>query len=142
MLVHLPIAMVFTVLLLDWGRWIFGRDRLLEADFWGGTTPLLILALIGGGAAVITGLQAEEGIPVETPIIHELVEAHELSAFIVTGTLALLTFWRIALRGAFPRKLSFVYLFLLIAVAAVISYGAYFGGLMVYSHGVGVDRPL
>lgn len=136
-IVHFPIALSVLAAALDLGRWIFDRERLLAANFWGGTTPLLIVALLGAIAAIATGLAAE---PEDTTeIVHELIEAHELMAFVSTGLLATLSFWRIGLRGAFPRKAGFLYLILLLALAVVISFGSYFGGQMVFTHGVGVD---
>lgn len=139
--VHFPIALIVVVLCLDAGRWIFDREELLKSGFWSGTTPLLILALLGAALAVITGLDAETGV-VKSPAIHDLVEAHELAAFITSGLLATLTFWRVSLRGAFPQRAGIVYLLVLLLTAVVVGYGAYFGSLLVYSHGVGVDRPL
>ncbi|HWO55944.1 MAG TPA: DUF2231 domain-containing protein [bacterium] len=136
-IVHFPIALVMVVMLLDIGRWIFDRENLLRAGFWAGSTPLLILALCGALAAVASGLAAE---PENTGgVVHDLLAAHEIMAFVSTGLLATLTFWRVGLRGAFPRKAGFLYLFLVLAAAVVVGYGAYFGGQMVYSHGVGVD---
>lgn len=136
-IVHFPIALAVVVMLWDIGRWIFDRENLLRAGFWGGTTPLLIIAFCGALAAVATGLAAE---PEDASgVVHGLLEAHETMAFIGTGLLATLTFWRVGLRGAFPRKAGFLYLFLVLAAVVVVGYGAYFGGQMVYSHGVGVD---
>ncbi len=98
---------------------------------------MLLVALPGAIAAVASGLQAE---PSETSdVVHELIEAHELLAFAATGLLAALTFWRVGLRGAFPRKAGFLYLVAILATAVVIGFGAYFGGQMVFTHGVGVD---
>jgi uncharacterized membrane protein len=136
-IVHFPVALVVVVLLFDWGRWIFARERLLEAGFWGGSSPLLIVALIGACVSVATGLIAESGAP-KNEAISELIESHEMAAFIVTGGLALLALWRISLRGMFPRRWPILYLLLLTAVTVVIGYGAYLGGIMVYGHGAGV----
>lgn len=141
MLVHFPIALVLAALVFDWGRWIFAREKLTTAGFWGGSTPLLLLALIGAGAAIVTGLIAEDGAP-KSEIVHELIESHETAAFVVASGVALLSLWRIALRGAFPRKWPVLYLVLLMAVTVVLGYGAYFGGLMVYAHGVGVNTGI
>lgn len=136
-IVHFPIALTMVAAIYDVGRWIFDRERLLNAGFWGGSSPLLILALVGAIAAVASGLNAE---PSETsPVVHELIEAHELLAFIATGLLTALCLWRIGLRGTFPRKAGFTYLVLLVTVAVVIGFGSYFGGQMVFTHGVGVD---
>src|SRR3989304_2147762 len=140
-LAHFPVALVVVALLFDWGRWVFAGGRLLGAEFWGGTTPLLVAALIGVGLSVATGLIAEESAP-KSEIVGELIEAHETAAFVVAGGLALLTFWRIAVRGRFPRKWPFLYLALLMVVAVVLGYGAYLGGVMVYSHGAGVSLGL
>lgn len=137
--VHFPIAFVAAAVIMDWGRWIFDRERLLTADFWGGSTPILVLAFVGMALSILTGLGAEEGVAT-TAAIHDLLEAHETAAFAAGTGLAILTFWRIGLRGRFPRRMALLYLALLLLVAVVIGYGAYFGGLMVYSHGVGVDR--
>lgn len=136
--VHFPIAMIVICLLLDWGRWIFDRDRLLGAGFWGGSTPLLVIALLGAIGAVTTGLIAEPGDDA-TPIVKQLVETHQTLAFITSGLLALLVFWRLGLRGRFPQRLQFLYLVLLLVLATVVGYGAYFGGQMVFTHGVGVS---
>ena len=136
--VHFPIALVVLVLLLDWGRWIFDRDRLTAAGFWSGTTPILIFALVGAAVAVISGLAAEE-VALKVGIDHELIEQHELAAFLAGGGLAVLTFWRIALRGGFPPRYHWAYLSLLLIVAVIVGYGAYVGGLMVYGSGVPFD---
>lgn len=133
--VHFPIALIVLVLLLDWGRWLFDRDRLLVAGFWGGTTPILIAALIGAGVAVVSGLSAEH-LAVKVGISKDLIDQHELAAFLAAGGIALLAFWRISLRGEFPENYRYLYLVLLLIVAGIVGYGAYIGGLMVYGHGV------
>ena len=135
-IVHFPVALTVVAALYDVGRWIFDREQLLSSGFWSGSTPLLILAMLGAFAAVATGLIAEPIDPGNE--VHELIESHQLLAFIATGLLATLTFWRIGLRGTFPRKAGFLYLLLLIAAAVVVGYGAYLGGQMVFQHGVGV----
>jgi uncharacterized membrane protein len=137
LVVHFPVALVVAALLIDWGRWLFDRPRLLNAGFWGGTTPLLILALLTAAVAFFTGLSVEENAG-HIAGAHELVESHELSAFLFTAGLAVLAFWRIAVRGAFPRKNQIVYLVLLLVVAVIAGYAAYLGGTMVFEHGVGV----
>ncbi len=136
-LVHFPIALTVAAMMFDVGRWIFDREHLLTAGFWGGTTSLLLLALLGALASVATGLNAEPANASEA--VHDLVEAHETLAFIATGLLAILSFWRVGLRGGFPRKAGFLYLALLLGLTVVLGYGSYFGGQMVFTHGVGVD---
>jgi len=136
-IVHFPVALTMVAAIYDVGRWIFDRERLLAAGFWGGSSPLLVMAFLGAIAAVASGLVAE---PTETtPVVNELIEAHELLAFVASGLLAVLTFWRVGLRGTFPRKWGFLYLTLMVTVAVVIGFGSYFGGQMVFTHGVGVD---
>ena len=132
--VHFPIALMVLVLLLDWVRWFADREGLLTAEFWGGTTPILIVALLGAGVAVISGLSAED-MAVKAGIAQELIDQHQLAAFLASGGLAVVTFWRIALRGAFPAKQPYAYLLSLLVVAVIVGYGAYVGGVMVYGSG-------
>ena len=140
--VHYPIALTVTALVFDWGRWIFSREKLLGAGFWGGTTPILIAAFVGAIASVFTGLVFAEPRAGDAKAIQELLEAHETLGLIALGILALLVFWRIGIRGRFPMRLRFLYLVLLLALVVVIGFGAYFGGQMVYTHGVGVDAVI
>lgn len=135
--IHFPIALAFISLCFDLGRWFWGRARLIEAGFWGGSTPLLIAAMLGAFVSVATGLVAESSAP-QTEVVGELIESHETAAFVVSGGLAVLAFWRIALRGRFPRRGAYLYLALLLLVTLVLLYGAFLGGKMVYNHGVGV----
>jgi uncharacterized membrane protein len=137
LVVHFPIALSAAAMIIDLGRWIFDRDHLVTAGFWGGTTALLLLAFIGALLSLATGLNAEPS--GASPAVSDLVEAHETLAFVATGLLAILSFWRIGLRGGFPRKAGFFYLLLLLALTVVLGYGSYFGGQMVFTHGVGVD---
>ena len=137
-IVHLPVALVVVCVIFDCGRWVFGREQLLRAGFWGGSTPYLIFAFVSAINAMATGLKAEDQLAVKTESITALVEAHETVAFIVLGLLAILTFWRIALRGQFPARGGFVYLVLLIALGAAVGFGAHLGGQLVFSNGAGV----
>lgn len=139
-LVHFPIAITIIVVLLDWGRWLLDRERLLAAGFWEGTTPLLILGFLGAVASVITGLLAEPAAE-QTRAVAALIEAHELAAFFLTGLLAILVLWRVSRRGSFPRPGSLGYLVLLLIAAALVIYQANLGAEMVYRHGVGVEFP-
>lgn len=141
LLVHFPVAITIVVCGLEWGRWLLDRERLLNAGFWGGATPLLFLGLLGAIVAVISGLISEKGITA-TPELHKLIDTHQLLAFIAAGGLALLTFWRIGLRGEFPRKHAILYLLLLLVVTVAVGAAAFYGGLMVYEHGAGVNIPV
>ncbi len=134
LVVHFPIALALTAFALDWGRWFLDRRRLTEAGFWGGSTPILIIALIGAVFSVVSGLVSEESLEM-TEELHDLVETHELLAFITTGGLAILTFWRLGLRGLFPHRHVWAYLLLLIVVAVTVAVGGYYGGVMVHVHG-------
>jgi uncharacterized membrane protein len=136
--VHFPIALIFTAALLDWVRWFKDRTRLLAAGFWGGTTPLLILAFFSAAAAVTTGLLDAQHVASTVPW-HDHLDRHQVLAFMTSGLLAILVLWRVALRGAFPQRSVLSYLILLLAAVITVGIGAYFGGEMVYSHGAGVE---
>ena len=54
----------------------------------------LMVGAIGGAAAVISGLQAEEHIA-HGEAVHEVMETHEKFALITLGVFAVLALWRI-----------------------------------------------
>jgi len=66
------------------------------------------------------------------------METHETIGYIVLGIILALLIWRILLKGQFPKKASFLYIILALTGIGFIFTGAYYGGEMVYTHGVAV----
>jgi uncharacterized membrane protein len=84
MLVHFPIALLFTSVLFDAaGAW-FKRDSFRDGALW-----LLILGLLGGVAAAIAGEKAG--------IAESMIETHETLAFVTLGIFGVLLFGRLVM---------------------------------------------
>jgi uncharacterized membrane protein len=98
----------------------------------------LALAGIAALAAVTTGMDAEVVLK-PTHEAHQTLDAHKLFAFGSLGGILLLSAWRFALRGQFPRRAAAAaYIVMSLAGTAAITAAGYYGGEMVYTHGAGV----
>jgi uncharacterized membrane protein len=131
-LVHFPVALLPLALILEIAAYIWKNAELSRAAWWnqiGGT--------IGLALAVATGLLAKGGIHMgdEARI---LFERHEQLAFAASALFALLLFWRIASRGHIPGRTPSLFLLLLLCGVTMVLTGAWYGGEMVFRHGVGV----
>ncbi len=131
LVVHFPIAL----LLAAAGLMLLGvlgqSERLLWAarlDLWLGT--------IAAAVAVRTGLAAEETAQ-HTFEIHQLMERHEALGLWVLWLSVGLALVSLAAPLMRSRRWQWGLLAGLMVTSAVLSVGAYYGGRMVYEHGVG-----
>src|SRR5919107_1331320 len=85
----LPTALLLTALLFDIIALATKREAFRLVSFW-----TLIVGAVGGAAAVVSGLQAEEHIA-HGEAVHEVMETHETFALITLGVFAVLALWRI-----------------------------------------------
>src|SRR3989441_5956914 len=74
-----PAALLLVTVLFDIGAWVTKRESLKAAAVW-----TLWAGVIGGGGAVLAGLQAEQAIE-HGEAIHELMETHETLALTTMG---------------------------------------------------------
>jgi uncharacterized membrane protein len=132
LLIHFPIALIIVVVAIDLVGLIAKRENLLRMG-----SILTVVALAGGAVSVLSGVIAEESVW-HTEAAEELIERHELLGFIYLGLLALLTIIRLAGQKRLLGPAGWASLFVGIVAAAIVSYSAYLGGEMVYSHGTGV----
>ena len=132
MLVHFPIALLFTSVLFDAaGAW-FKRESFRDGALW-----LLILGLLGGAAAAIAGDWAEEAAE-KAGIAESMIETHETFAFVTLGIFGMLLLGRLVLRNQFTRKTLVPY-FLIAAIGlGTLSATGHYGGDLVYEQGAGV----
>lgn len=136
MLVHFPIALLFTSVFFDvFGHW---KDREFFRSF---SLWLLFLGLIGAVGAAASGLLSEEPV-VKSGVPESAIERHEFFALLSTVVfLVLLGFrWRFRRRWSvtFQRlNLAGSFLGLLFLSAA-----GYFGGELVFRHGAGLEIPV
>ena len=131
LVVHFPIAFLVGAALFYFLSWIFRNQTFA-------TTALLLLILgtLSAGAAVGTGLYAEEGVMVSRSVREHLLEYHEN---IMLGTLGLsivLSIWALVARP-FPKKRRWIFLVLLVILLGVMTVGADYGARMVYDYNAG-----
>lgn len=125
MLVHFPIALLFTSVLFDAaGAW-FKRDSFRDGALW-----LLILGLLGGVAAAIAGEKAG--------IAESMIETHETLAFVTLGIFGVLLFGRLVMRNQFTRKIPVPYFLIAAFGLGTLSATGHYGGVLVYEQGAGV----
>ena len=132
MLVHFPIALLFTSVLFDAaGAW-FNRESFRDGAFW-----LLILGLLGGVAAAIAGSWAEEAAE-KAGIAESMIETHETLAFVTLGIFGVLLLGRLVMRNQFTRKSLVPYFFIAAIGLGTLSATGHYGGDLVYKQGAGV----
>jgi len=131
LVVHFPIALLLSAVLLDLVAVIFKRPNLHGIALWN-----LVLGTLGAGAAVWTGNMAEE-IAKHTFEIHEVMELHEKlgMATLILGTV--IVAWRLWKRDQLGIRARAATFMLMAALAGTLVYGAHLGGRLVYEFGVG-----
>ena len=131
LLVHFPIAFLVGAALFYFLSWIFRNQTF-------GTTAflLLILGTLAAGAAVGTGLYAEEGVMVSRSVREHLLELHETLMLITLGLSIGLSVWALIARP-FPKKGKWIFLLLFLVLLGIIAVGADYGARMVYDYNAG-----
>ena len=131
LLVHFPIAVLVGAALFYFLSWIFRNQTF-------GTTAflLLILGTLAAGAAVGTGLYAEEGVMVSRSVREHLLELHETLMLITLGLSIVLSVWALIARP-FPKKGKWIFLLLFLVLLGIMAVGADYGARMVYDYNAG-----
>jgi uncharacterized membrane protein len=131
LLVHFPIAFLVGAALFYFLSWIFRNQTF-------GTTAflLLILGTLAAGAAVGTGLYAEEGVMVSRSVREHLLELHETLMLITLGLSIGLSVWALIARP-FPKKGKWIFLLLFLFLLGIMTVGADYGARMVYDYNAG-----
>lgn len=132
MMVHFTIALVITGLLCELA-WIFLKnDVFRETSKWN-----LTFAFVAALLTVITGLMAEDAVTM-SPAAADVFETHETIGYLILGLVAILFVWRLLRNNIYYQKYSVLFAVLFVIAAIVVLIGAYFGGELVFSYGVGV----
>jgi len=136
LIVHFAIVSYVVCIVFD-TLWLIKRN----SDFLIVSWYNLIIAGISGILGVVSGILAEEKLTF-TELAHEAFTFHENLAFLFILCLLIQLLWRIGLRGKFPKnKIVLYYSVGILGFAAVIATG-FFGGQLVFSHGVGVKKEI
>jgi uncharacterized membrane protein len=131
MVVHFPIAFLVGAALFYALAWSFKKDNLAFAGF-----MLLILGTLSAGAAVGTGLYAEDGVMVSRSVRAHLLTHHENFMLATLGLSIALSVWAM-LKRPFPNKRRLLFVLLFLILLGVLSVGADYGARMVYDYNAG-----
>ncbi len=137
LVVHFPIALVLSAAALLLAARLLRNESLAATAATVGTWNLCL----GAGAAVCalaTGLGAVLGLDVSAAV-HQAISVHVKWAMLTTLLLVLLAIWRGA--GSVSRsRPSWLFLFVLFAACAALTFTGYRGGKNVFEYGVGVKK--
>ena len=131
LVVHFPIALLLTALLLDFIAVGLKRPAFHRLALWN-----LTLGTLGAGAAVLTGLRAEDAAK-HSFEIWRILELHQRLGITTLILGIMVTSWRWWKRDQLSRRARVLTMAGMLAMASTISVGAYLGGRMVYEFGVG-----
>ena len=128
----LPAALLFATVLFDFGAWVTKRESLRAAALW-----TLWAGVVGGWAAVVAGLQAEEAIE-HGEALHELMEDHETLALVTMGIFTVVLAYKLLRRGRLSPREELALRTLSLAGFVTVIWTARLGGKMAFEHAAGV----
>ena len=131
LVVHFPIAFLMGAALFYFLALIFRKDTLATTAF-----LLLVFGAFSACVAVGSGLYAEDGVMVSLSVREHLLEHHEQLMLATTGLSIALTIWAVIARP-FPRKKRGIFIFLIVIMLGIMTWGADYGARMVYDYNAG-----
>lgn len=132
----LPAALLLAAVLFDLLAAATRRPGFRQAGFW-----TLMLGALGGAAAVLSGLQAEESID-HGDAVHQVMETHELLAFVTLGIFGLLAVWRLVRETRMGNTERSLALGLSLGGLGVLIAAAVYGGRLVFDHAAGIPTEV
>jgi uncharacterized membrane protein len=130
----LPTALLLVAVLFDVAALATKREGLRLVSFW-----TLIVGAVGGAAAVISGLQAEEHIE-HGEAVHRVMETHEKFALITLGVFAVLALWRIVRERRMGQGERLLVLFLSLGGLGILLVTANYGGRLIFEHAAAIPN--
>jgi uncharacterized membrane protein len=135
LIVHFPIALLTIFTICEIAARVSGRETLRSTAYWN-----LVFGTVFAAIAVASGLFAEELVP-KQGAAHDTLETHESLAFATLGIFAALFLWRVLREGTYYRKFSKLFLMATLIAWAALAVASYYGGELVYRHGIGISQP-
>ena len=132
----LPTALLIAAALFELLALATRKEAFRQVSFW-----TLILGALGGVAAVLSGLQAEEHIA-HGDAVHRVMETHESLGLITLGVFGVLALWRLLRErrmGSGERALA---LAATLVGAGVLVATAVYGGRLVFEHAAGIPTEV
>jgi uncharacterized membrane protein len=132
----LPTALLVTAALFELLNLATRREAFRQVSFW-----TLIIGALGGVAAVLSGLQAEENIA-HGDAVHRVMETHQLLAFVTLGVFGVLAAWRLWRERRMGTGERAVALAATLAGAGVLIATSVYGGRLVFDHAAGIPTEV
>ena len=129
----LPAALLVVTVLFDLAAWLTKRESLQAAASW-----TLWAGVLGGWAAVLAGLQAEDVIE-HDDAAHELMETHETLALITMGVFSAVLVYKLIRRARLSDVEKAGLRLLGIAGFVGIIWTARIGGKLMFDHATGIS---
>jgi uncharacterized membrane protein len=132
----LPTALLVAAVLFDLIAAVTRRLGFRQASLY-----TLIFGALGAGAAVVSGLQAEEHID-HGDAVHRVMETHESLALVTLGIFGLLAIWRLLRESRMGTPERSVTLALALGGAGVLLATSVYGGRLVFEHAAGIPTEV
>jgi uncharacterized membrane protein len=132
----LPIALLVTAVFFDLMALATRRIMFRQVGF-----SLLLVGAVGGVAAVISGLQAEEHID-HGEAVHRVMETHERFALISLGIFGVLALWRLFREKRMGSGERAAALLASLAGVGVLFTTGLYGGRLVFEHAAGIPSTV
>ena len=136
MLNDLPAALLVTAVVFDLIALATKRVSFRQAGFF-----VLMAGVLGAGAAVLSGLQAEDKIA-HGEAVHGIMGTHETLALITLGIFALLALWRILRERRMGPSERAIVVLLSVGGAGVLFATGMYGGKLVFEHAAGIPSEV
>jgi uncharacterized membrane protein len=128
----LPTALLLAAVLFDLLAVATKKESFRQVSFW-----TIIFGAIGGAAAVLSGLQAEEHIE-HGEAVHRVMETHEQLALITLGVFGVLALWRILRERRMGLGERSLILLLSLGGVGILFATANLGGRLVFEHAAAI----
>jgi uncharacterized membrane protein len=136
MLNDLPAALLVVAVLFELVSVITRREALRIAGYW-----TLLAGVVGAGAAIASGLFAEDEIA-HGEAVHQIMETHETLAWFTLGAFAVVALWRLFRESKMASGERRAALALALAGAGVLAATGYYGGKLVFEHAAGISTAV
>ena len=132
----LPTALLLIAVLFDVAALLTRRENFRLVGFW-----VLVVGAVGGAAAVISGLQAEDHIQ-HGEAVHQVMETHEELALTTLGIFAVLALWRIVRERRMGSGERLASVILSLGGLGFMFATAIYGGKLVFEHAAGIPTAV
>jgi uncharacterized membrane protein len=132
MFVHFPIVLWLAALLFELLAVLRGSDEMQRT-----ASRMLYLGTIGAGVAIMTGLAAEDSLPLGEA--QRVVGIHETLMLVASSVAVILCIFALARRKTFTAELRKWMLLGLFILAILLTLGADRGAELVYGYGANVN---